>query len=188
VGFLSVDVASELLPMDVGPPAMRFTPAGDRRRWRMLIRRLGTDDPLDRQEALVDLMFAAIPQPLRGLPDPVTGVERQVARVRELLHATLDEDLSLDRLAAHLGANKFVLVRSFRKLTGTTPYQYRTLLRVERARELLALGVSPGEAAAIAGFADQPHMTRSFKRVFGLTPSAYVRGPRGRVKATTAGR
>jgi hypothetical protein len=53
--------------MDLGPPAMRFTPAGNRRRWRVLIGRLGSDDPLERQEALVDLLFAAVPQSLRGL-------------------------------------------------------------------------------------------------------------------------
>ena len=41
------------------------------------------------------------------------------------------------------------------------------------ARGLLSEGVSPALAAAEAGFADQAHLTRWFRRYYGVTPGAY---------------
>jgi AraC-like DNA-binding protein len=48
-------------------------------------------------------------------------------------------------------------------------------LRIARARALLAGGASPAAVAADCGFADQPHLTRTFKRVVGVTPARYAR-------------
>jgi AraC-like DNA-binding protein len=44
---------------------------------------------------------------------------------------------------------------------------------VRAARRLLAQGSSPARAAAEAGFADQAHLTRWFRRYYGVTPGAY---------------
>jgi AraC-like DNA-binding protein len=44
---------------------------------------------------------------------------------------------------------------------------------VRVARRLLSRGVSPVVAAAEAGFADQAHLTRWFRRYYGVTPGAY---------------
>ncbi len=41
------------------------------------------------------------------------------------------------------------------------------------ARRLLSRGVPPAVAAAEAGFADQAHLTRWFRRYYGITPGAY---------------
>ena len=49
---------------------------------------------------------------------------------------------------------------------------------VERARELLARGAHVADVAARLGFADQPHFSRLFKRVLGLSPSRYARSVR----------
>jgi AraC-like DNA-binding protein len=46
-------------------------------------------------------------------------------------------------------------------------------LRLRSARRLLAAGVPAATAAAEAGFADQPHLTRWFRRYYGVTPAAY---------------
>ncbi len=53
---------------------------------------------------------------------------------------------------------------------GTSPDRYRTLRRVALARAAIESGQSLAGAAAEAGFADQSHMTRQFKRTYGLTP------------------
>lgn len=46
--------------------------------------------------------------------------------------------------------------------------------RLARARTLIKNGVPLAETAARAGFADQSHLTRQFKRAFGLTPGRWI--------------
>jgi AraC-like DNA-binding protein len=71
--------------------------------------------------------------------------------------------------------NPFALVRSFRAETGLPPHAYVNHLRVRLARQLLDSGVAPADVAARAGFADQAHLTRHFKRVVGVPPRSYQR-------------
>ncbi|MGY1840981.1 MULTISPECIES: helix-turn-helix domain-containing protein [unclassified Modestobacter] len=58
---------------------------------------------------------------------------------------------------------------------GLPPRRYLTGRRVDRARRLLLAGVPPAEVATAAGFYDQAHLTRHFRRMLGTTPAAYVR-------------
>src|SRR5262249_29239094 len=57
---------------------------------------------------------------------------------------------------------------------GTSPDRYRTLRRLEHARSAIENGRSLAQASAEAGFADQSHMTRQFKRTYGLTPARWM--------------
>lgn len=55
-------------------------------------------------------------------------------------------------------------------------YSYLTLVRINRAanaRALLKHGASLSEAAAVAGYADQPHLSREFRRLVGTTPGQF---------------
>jgi AraC-like DNA-binding protein len=56
---------------------------------------------------------------------------------------------------------------------GLAPSDYQRQLRVRAARRLLARDIAPAAAAAAAGFADQAHLTRWFRRYYGVTPGAY---------------
>ncbi|MFY9613877.1 MAG: helix-turn-helix domain-containing protein, partial [Candidatus Dormiibacterota bacterium] len=51
---------------------------------------------------------------------------------------------------------------------------YRTLRRLALARAAIESGQSLARAASEAGFADQSHMTRQFKRTYGLTPGRWM--------------
>lgn len=68
--------------------------------------------------------------------------------------------------------------RSFRRrMLSTFGYGYATLVRLERARHartLLLRGSSVGDAAATAGFADQPHLSREFQRLVGMSPGQFA--------------
>jgi hypothetical protein len=57
------------------------------------------------------------------------------------------------------------------RATGLTRGTIRQIRRAERAVELLSRGVAPLDVAHHAGYADQPHLTRSLKRFVGRTPS-----------------
>ena len=81
----------------------------------------------------------------------------------------------LAELAAVAGLSRFELVRCFRSGTGLTPHAYQVNLRIGRARELLAAGMAPAQVAAQCGFCDQPHLTRAFRRLVGVTPARYAR-------------
>ncbi len=87
---------------------------------------------------------------------------------------------TLDELAVVTGVGPFALMRAFRAETGLPPHAYLNQLRVRQARQLLDRGVPPAQAAAEAGFADQAHLTRHFKRVVGVPPGAYQRARQGR--------
>jgi AraC-like DNA-binding protein len=64
--------------------------------------------------------------------------------------------------------------RRVSRATGLTRGAIRQIRRAERAVELLSRGMSPVDAAPGAGYADQPHLTRSLKRLVGQTPSQIV--------------
>ena len=59
---------------------------------------------------------------------------------------------------------------------GTAPHRQLVQLRLSEARRLLRDGEAPAEVAAACGFADQSHLTRWFRRAYGLPPAAFVRG------------
>jgi hypothetical protein len=63
--------------------------------------------------------------------------------------------------------------RRFKRLHGLTPGQFRLLGQLQTAQELLRRGHSPLEAALAAGFYDQSHFTRLFKRLTGTSPGRY---------------
>lgn len=101
-----------------------------------------------------------------------------VERARTYLHAHLAEPLRLATVADVCGVNSFRLIRMFGRVLGVSPYAYLVQLRVNRAQALLRDAASVAEAACACGFADQSHLTRTFKRVVGVPPGQYVRSVR----------
>lgn len=63
------------------------------------------------------------------------AIERVVSYIAE----HLDEDLSIDRLAAIACLSRFYFAKAFREIVGTSPNEYVTRLRVIRAKYLLSL-------------------------------------------------
>jgi AraC-like DNA-binding protein len=119
-----------------------------------------------------------------GPPRPRGRIGPVAAAVRDRLANRLTDPPSLTELAADLGLSRYQVLRAFRAEMGLPPYAWLAQHRVSRARGLLATGVSPAEAAARVGFADQAHLTRWFRRVVGVTPGAFRAGVRGGAGAT----
>jgi len=81
---------------------------------------------------------------------------------------------SLRDVAAAVGVGPTHLARTFRVHHGVSVGEYARRARLDRAaRELRRGELSLAEIAAEAGFADQSHFTRLFKRYFGTTPGRY---------------
>jgi AraC-like DNA-binding protein len=97
-----------------------------------------------------------------------------IARARERLQTHYAESVQLRELAALVGMSKCHLVHLFHKEVGLPPHAYLIHVRVAHARILVAAGVPLTEVAMRAGFADQSHLTRRFKRVVGLPPGQFA--------------
>ena len=107
--------------------------------------------------------------------EPAAGHGRSVRAARELLHERVTAPPPLGELAQLTGLGPHALLRAFRAETGLPPHAYLNQVRVRIARGLLDNGMPPAEVAAEAGFADQAHLGRHFKRVVGVPPGAYQR-------------
>jgi AraC-like DNA-binding protein len=101
-------------------------------------------------------------------------IDRRIRRSVELMHAQLEQDLSLKEIAAASYLSPFHFVRVFKKLTGTTPHAYLASLRTSRAQLLLAEpNLSVTEISSRVGYSSPSHFTKAFRQATGLTPRAF---------------
>ncbi|WP_157098761.1 AraC family transcriptional regulator [Novosphingobium rosa] len=136
-----------------------------------------TDRRLVAEEAMHDILAltfthyarADLRQPGR---EPV-AIQRMIDRIRSGVET--GEALSLADLAADTGWNPSYLIRATARATGMTPHGHVLHARVEFARRLLLDGMPAAQAALAAGFSDQAHLIRHFRRHYGVTPGALIR-------------
>jgi AraC-like DNA-binding protein len=106
------------------------------------------------------------------------GAPQWLAGVRRTLHERFQEPLTLADLGRGVDIHPGHLARAFRQHYGTTVGGMLRELRVAYAKQRLASAAPLREIALDAGFADQSHLTRTFKRSTGLTPAAFRRALR----------
>lgn len=105
--------------------------------------------------------------------------QRWLARLVELLRERFTAHVTLTQLASVAGVHPVYLAREFRRFHGCTIGEYIRRLRVERTcRQLSSSDESLARIAASAGFSDQSHFSRTFKRLMGMTPTQYRRKAR----------
>lgn len=104
---------------------------------------------------------------------------KKIDRVCDYIHAHLDEDLSLERLAGVANFSKYHFHRQFSGYTGTGVCKYVQLLRLQRAAHQLALVKHYRiiDIALEAGFQTPEAFSRAFKKLFGQTPSQFRKQP-----------
>ena len=100
-------------------------------------------------------------------------------RVQEMLHEEPTVALKVASLAVGAGVHPAHLARAFRRHFRCSLGEYARRIRLEwAARRLSSSGDSIAAIALEAGFADQSHLTRSFKRFFATTPDRFRRAHR----------
>jgi AraC-like DNA-binding protein len=129
---------------------------------------------LERHERLTATARLLVRHSAARPAEPAAGPDARVAaRIRELIHDGYAMDLTTEDLAAAAGCSRYAAYRAFSGAYGLAPSEYQRQLRVRDARRMMSRGVAPAAAAAQAGFADQAHLTRWFRRYYGITPGAY---------------
>jgi AraC family transcriptional regulator len=104
-----------------------------------------------------------------GLP------RKKLVRAVEYIQDQLDTDLTISGIAQAVYMSPYHFMRLFKESTGQSPHQYVIEARVRKATELLTTGkLTISEAAHHVGFVDQSHLTRHFKRVFGMPPKTFL--------------
>ena len=98
----------------------------------------------------------------------------RLRRIKELVHAKIEDDLSLDEMAQSVGLSTAHFARMFRKSTRETPHQFVLRQRVERAKEMLrAPNARVLDVAVACGFKTQQHFAQVFRDVLGVSPTEY---------------
>lgn len=107
--------------------------------------------------------------------DNVAGITGNLLSViDQYIAENLDRNVSLDELAEISGLSLHHFARSFKKVTGKTPYQYVLTQRIYHAQRLLAeTRNSIAEIAYECGFSSQSHLTAMFGRLLGTTPGQF---------------
>src|SRR5258706_3430202 len=100
----------------------------------------------------------------------------RLRRIKELVHAKIEDDLSLDEMAQSVGLSTAHFARMFRKSTGQTPHQFVLRQKLERAKAMLR---SPNarvlDVAVACGFKTQQHFAQAFRDIYKVSPTEYRR-------------
>ena len=128
--------------------------------------------PQEKERKLFDLAGAVFavacrPQAIRR----EHGVK--IEKLKKMLSADLQKDLTIRSLAREIDLNPFTLIRSFKAAAGITPHAYRMNCRIAQARALLRQGRDIADTALACGFYDQSHFHRHFKAMTTVTPQQY---------------
>jgi AraC-like DNA-binding protein len=167
------------------------TDAAAARAFAMLHRRSRDGaDALEQEERLVTFLARLLPRARRSrtrgasaaAASPSDISSDRLDRARHYVQAHAFDRISLAAVARECGVSPQHLSAGFRARFGVPVHRLQTLLRLDRARRLLAAGASAGDAAAACGLSDQSHLTRHFRRYLGTTPGRYGRAAARRVK------
>jgi AraC-like DNA-binding protein len=118
-----------------------------------------------------------------GSPTSPTASDRYVRRAEEFMRANLAEPITISDVAAHLGVSARSLQAGFRKHRNTSPREFLTARRLERARSLL-LAPRPSDSVTTiiydCGVGNTGRFAGLYRSVFGESPSATLVAARDR--------
>lgn len=115
-----------------------------------------------------------------ALPDPAEKrgglADWQVKRVITYMRSRMEEEIGLDELAALVHLSRFHFCTAFKKATGRNPHETLTMMRIARAKELLADPDLPvTEVGLCVGYQTPSSFAASFRKTVGMSPSEFRR-------------
>jgi AraC-like DNA-binding protein/PAS domain-containing protein len=159
--------------------AARFRRVGTDERWHVLITpplcgsrgwRSATDAAIHARPRISILRNAPMAEslaPNRGGLSPA-----RTHRICEYINSNLGQNISLEALAEMAGLSTHHFARAFKQTVGMPPHYYVLQRRIEHAQRMIRNTDLPmSEIALSAGFSDQSHLARHFRRLTGMSPS-----------------
>ncbi|WKX09274.1 AraC family transcriptional regulator [Streptomyces sp. NL15-2K] len=175
-GTPQYELADRTVDPDQLPHALATRRAGDRRRSiRELSAALASLPTWEDRFGLLDDVFA------RWWEVGTPSSARVVRAWSELVRT--GGAMPVRRLADEVGWSVRHLENRFREQIGLGPKAAARVLRLQRARRLLAAGRGQAETAAVCGFYDQAHLSGEFKAMTGCTPREFVVARQGPVES-----
>lgn len=97
-----------------------------------------------------------------------------IQEAADLLSEHCTEEISISELASHFYMEQNGFIRRFKTYMGYTPKEYQIVCRMKRATSLLSdSDMNLSEIANRCGFASHSFFSKTFKRLFGVTPTEY---------------
>lgn len=148
-----------------------------RSRFLQLFQVLNQPAPLLAQQSLlIDFLSQLWQQHGEFAPAcPTATAAKAVIIARRYLEDHYTENVTIATLSQLTGLSGYYLIHCFRQQLGLPPHHYQRQVRLLKAKQALHTPLSLAAIATNSGFYDQSHLTRSFKRVFGVTPGQYRR-------------
>jgi AraC-like DNA-binding protein len=129
-------------------------------------------DLLRKQSAAI-AFFSEVQHRLNPAPPSDDDASRQLARAAEFIAENCRSALKLEDICNAAGLSASHLIRAFKQRYGMTPHAYLINRRIQYSRSQLRRGRLIADVALDAGFADQAHLQRTFKRLVAATPGQY---------------
>jgi AraC-like DNA-binding protein len=127
---------------------------------------------LEKQSAAV--AFAGMIQLHLGTSRPAHHKNAsRLTQAADFIRRNCTRSLRLEEICAEASLSPSHLIRAFKEAHGLTPHAYQLNCRIEFCRSQLRAGRSLAQVALAAGFSDQAHFQRSFKKFVAVTPGQY---------------
>lgn len=132
------------------------------------------DNPVDLEVLgsgrLRELCYAVLMGEAGAAAKKAFGVGNEIARTIDYLTNHLNEQVTIDDMADHVGMSRAVFHRRFKEATTMSPIQFVKSMRLNNAAMKIAEGKTVSEAAWEVGYQSTSQFSREFKRIYGQSP------------------
>lgn len=132
------------------------------------------DNPVDLevlgQGRMRELCYAILKGEAGAAARRAFGVGNEIARIIDYLSTHLNEQVTVDDMADHVGMSRAVFHRRFKEATTMSPIQFMKSMRLNNAAMKIAEGKTVSEAAWEVGYQSASQFSREFKRMYGQSP------------------
>lgn len=123
---------------------------------------------------LRELYYAVLRGEAGAVARRAFGVGNEIARTIDYLSSRLNEPVTIDDMAAHVGMSRAVFHRRFKEATTLSPIQFVKSMRLNTAAMKIASGRTVSEAAWDVGYQSPSQFSREFKRMYGQSPRVWT--------------